>query len=59
MPCPQGLDKQSEKNTFSLYTCTYYSAYKENVFLYIGNRKFIVANKYNILKKSEPHFLSD
>ena len=57
---PTGLRQQGEKNTFSLYTCIYYSAYIKKMYFFIGNRKFIVENKYiEYIKKCEPHFLSD
>ena len=50
---------QGEKKIHFLYIHVHTIVHIKKMYFFIGNRKFIVANKYNILKKSEPHFLSD
>ena len=47
---PTGFRQQNEKNTFSLYTCTYYSAYIYFLFV-IESLLLQTTYKYDILKK--------
>ena len=50
---PTGFRQQGEKNTFSLNIHVHndWSACIKKMYFFIGYRKFMVANKYNVLKK--------